>query len=80
MFIGLQGNGIYTSFRKVLKALKLPSGGLKIIDRTVFFEFFDINSIERDSTFFVLMSESLRDSKFSNSWMYMFMPSPRPLL
>ena len=47
----------YTSFRKVLKALKSPSGGLQIVDRTVFFEFFDINSIDGDSKFFVLMSK-----------------------
>ena len=29
------------------------------------FEFFDINSIDRDSTFFVLMFKSLQDLKFT---------------
>ena len=47
-FIGLQGNGIYI-FQKMLKALKSPSGGLKVVDRMVLFGFLDINSIHRDS-------------------------------
>ena len=51
-FIGLQGNGIYI-FQKRVKALKSPSGGLWIVDRTVFFEFHDINSIDRDYIFCV---------------------------
>ena len=38
----------YMSFRKVLKALKSPSGDLWIVDRTVFFEFFDTNSTDRN--------------------------------
>ena len=65
----------YIPFRKVLKALKPPSGRLQIVDRTVFFEFFDINSIERDSTLIeslidsTLMSKSLRDLNFSEPWM-----------
>ena len=54
----------------MLKALKSPSGGLKVVDRTVFFGFFDINSIHRDS----------KDLKFIESWMYMLMPTPRLLL
>ena len=57
----------YISLRKVCKALKSPSGCLQIVDRTVFFQFFDINSIDRKSTFFVLMSKTLLDLKFSES-------------
>ena len=56
----------YISFRKVLKVLKSPPGCLQIVDRTVFSEFFDINS----------MLKSLRDLKFTDSWMYMLIPPP----
>ena len=44
----------YISFRKMLKSLKSQFGGLKIVDRTVLFECFDIKSIDRDYIFFVL--------------------------
>ena len=43
----------------MLKAWKSPSRGLYIVDRTVFFEFLDVNSIDRDSTFSMLMSQPL---------------------
>ena len=59
----------YRPFRKGLKALKSPSGDLEIVDGTAFFEFFDMNSIDRDSSFFVLMSKSHRNLKFNESWM-----------
>ena len=70
----------YTSFRKLLKALKSPSGGLKMVDRKVFFEFFNIKSIDRDSTFFVLMPNFFWDLKISESWIYMLIQPPRPVL
>ena len=39
----------------------------------VFFNFFDLNSVDRVSLFFVLISKSVRDLKFSESCMYMLM-------
>ena len=54
----------YISFRKMLKSLKSQFGGLKIVDRTMLFECFDIKSIDSDSIFFVSLSQSLYNLKF----------------
>lgn len=48
----------------MLKSLKSQFGGLKIVDRTVLFECFDIKSIDSDSIFFVSLSQSLYNLKF----------------
>lgn len=65
----------YKSFRKVLNVLKSPSGGPQIDDKTMFFEFFAINSFDR-LYIFVLMSKFLWYLKFSDSCMFMLMPLP----
>ena len=64
----------------MLKSLKSQFGGLKIVDRTVLFEYFDIKSIDSDSMFFVLLSQSLYNLKLNGSRMNMLLLPPLPLL
>ena len=68
-FIGLQGNGIYI-FQKSVKSLHHLEA-YKLLTERCFLIFFDLNSVDRVSLFFVLISKSFGDLKFSESCMCM---------
>ena len=60
----------YISFKKVLKACTIRKA-YKLLTERCFLIFFHLNSVDRVSLFFVLISKSLGDLKFSESCMCM---------